>query len=207
MASYFDTENNGLIIDVLSEIGNIGAGNAATSLANMINKKIDMRVPKVSVLDFKDVPGLLGGEEIPVCGIMFNLDGDMEGTIMFILTLDSVKRLLDLMMPGMMKDELDEMSMSAVKEVGNILSGSYISSLAGLTNLKINMSVPLVAIDMAGAILSVPAIQFGLVGDKILIIENNFFEEAGDEAVQGFFFLIPDVESYDTLFGSLGISL
>lgn len=206
MANYFDSGNE-LIIDVLKEIGNIGAGNAATSLANMINKKIDMRVPKVSILDFQDVPTLLGGEEIPVCGIIFELSEDMAGTIMFILSLDSAKRLVDLMMPGLMQGEMDEMSLSAIKEVGNILSGSYISSLSGLTNLKINMSIPLVAIDMAGAILSVPAVQFGLVGDKILIIENQFFEELSDEAVQGFFFLIPDIDSYDSLFGSLGISL
>ncbi|MDO4772669.1 MAG: chemotaxis protein CheC [Bacillota bacterium] len=206
MANYFDAGNE-LIIDVLKEIGNIGAGNAATSLANMINKKIDMRIPKVSVLDFQDVPTLLGGEEIPVCGIIFELSGDMAGTIMFILSLDSAKRLVDLMMPGLMQGEMDEMSLSAIKEVGNILSGSYISSLSGLTNLKINMSIPLVAIDMAGAILSVPAVQFGLVGDKILIIENQFFEEPSDDAVHGFFFLIPDIDSYDSLFGSLGISL
>ncbi len=206
MANYFDSDN-GIIIDVLKEIGNIGAGNAATSLANMINKKIDMQVPKVSVLDFKDVPTLLGGEEIPVCGIIFELSGDMAGTIMFILTLDSAKRLVDLMMPGLLQGEIDEMALSAIKEVGNILAGSYITSLSGLTNLKINMSIPLVSIDMAGAILSVPAVQFGMVGDKILIIENDFFEESQDEAVQGFFFLIPDVDSYDALFGSLGISL
>lgn len=207
MSSYFDTENNGIIIDVLKEIGNIGAGNAATSLANMINKKVDMRVPKVNVLDFKEVPEMLGGEEEPVSGIFFKLDGDMDGTIMFVLALGSAKRLVNLMMPGIMGDEFDEMSLSALQEVGNILSGSYISSLSGLTGLKVNMSVPSVAIDMAGAILSVPAIQFGMVGDKILIIENDFFEAAQDEPVQGYFFLIPDVESYDTLFSSLGINL
>ncbi len=206
MANYFDSEN-GIIIDVLKEIGNIGAGNAATSLANMINKKVDMTVPKVSVLEFKDVPTLLGGEEIPVCGIIFELSEDMNGTIMFILSVESAKRLVDLMMPGLIKDEMDDMAVSVIKEVGNILAGSYVTSLSGLTNLKINMSIPLVSIDMAGAILSVPAVQFGLVGDKILIIENDFFEESVDEAVQGFFFLIPDVDSYDALFGSLGLTV
>lgn len=206
MTKYFDSEN-ALIMDVLKEIGNIGAGNAATSLANMINKKIDMTVPKVSVLDFQDVPVLMGGEEIPVCGIIFELTGDMNGTIMFILSLDSAKRLVDLMMPGLIGEEIDEMALSAIKEVGNILSGSYITSLSGLTNLKINMSIPLVSIDMAGAILSVPVVQFGLVGDKILIIENDFFEDSEKEAVQGYFFLIPDVDSYGTLFGSLGINV
>lgn len=207
MSGFYEGENNGIIIDVLKEIGNIGAGNAATSLANMINKKVDMKVPKVNVLAFKDVPEMLGGEEEPVAGIFFKLDGDMDGTIMFVLTLSSAKRLIELLMPGLMGDEFDEMSLSALQEVGNILSGSYVSSLAGLTNLKINMSVPSVAIDMAGAILSVPAIQFGLMGDTILIIENNFFEISQDEPVQGYFFLIPDMESYGTLFSALGLNI
>lgn len=207
MANYFEGENNGIIIDVLKEIGNIGAGNAATSLANLINRKVDMTVPKVNVLDFKDVPEMLGGEEEAVCGIFFKLDGNMEGTIMFVLTLDSAKRLLDLMMPGIFSGDFDEMGLSALQEVGNILSGSYVSSLSGLTGLKVGMSIPSICIDMAGAILSVPAIQFGLVGDKILIIENDFFEDQKDSAIQGFFFLIPDINSYDTLFKSLGLSI
>lgn len=207
MSNYFEGSNNEIIIDVLKEIGNIGAGNAATSLANMINRKVDMTIPKVNVLDFKDVPEMLGGEEEPVCGIFFKLDGSMEGTIMFVLTLDSAKRLLDLLMPGMFGEEFDEMSLSALKEVGNILSGSYVTSLSGLTGLKVVMSVPSICVDMAGAILSVPAIQFGLVGDKILIIENDFFEDNNESPIQGYFFLIPDINSYDTLFKSLGLSI
>lgn len=207
MSNYFEGSNNEIIIDVLKEIGNIGAGNAATSLANMINKKVDMTVPKVNVLDFKDVPEMLGGEEEPVCGIFFKLEGTMEGTIMFVLTLESAKRLLDLLMPGMLGEEFDEMSLSALKEVGNILSGSYVTSLSGLTGLKVIMSVPSICVDMAGAILSVPAIQFGLVGDKILIIENDFFEDDNESPIQGYFFLIPDINSYDTLFKSLGLNI
>lgn len=207
MSNYFEGSNNEIIIDVLKEIGNIGAGNAATSLANMINRKVDMTVPKVNVLDFKDVPEMLGGEEEPVCGIIFKLEGTMEGTIMFVLTLASAKRLLELLMPGMLGEDFDEMSLSALKEVGNILSGSYVTSLSGLTGLKVTMSVPSICVDMAGAILSVPAIQFGLVGDKILIIENDFFEDDNVAPIQGYFFLIPDINSYDILFKSLGLSL
>ncbi len=207
MADYFDKVNNDLILDVLKEIGNIGAGNAATSLAKMINKKIDMEVPKVSILDFQDVPTLLGGEEVEVCGIFFKLEGDIDGTIMFLVDAANAHTLIELMMPGMAKSEFDEFTLSALNEIGNILASSYISSLSGLTNLKIRISVPSLTIDMAAAILSVPAIQFGLIGDKILIIENDFVEEMGSEDVKGFFFMIPDAESYDTLFGSLGITL
>jgi chemotaxis protein CheC len=207
MADYFDKVNNNIILDVLKEIGNIGAGNAATALAKMINKKVDMTVPKVNILDFADVPELLGGEETEVCGIFFKIEGEIDGTIMFLLDSSSAHILIDLLMPGMGSGEFNDFSMSALQEIGNILSGSYISSLSTLTGMNLHISVPSLAVDMAGAILSVPAIQFGLIGDKILIIENDFIEEMGGESVAGYFFLIPDVESYETLFKSLGINL
>ncbi len=207
MADYFDKVNNAIILDVLKEIGNIGAGNAATALAKMINKKVDMKVPKVNVMDFSTVPELLGGEENEVVGIFFKIEGDLEGTIMFVLSSESAGTLINLLMPGVSVGSFDEFSMSALQEIGNILSGSYISSLSMLTGLNIQISIPSLAVDMAGAILSVPAIQFGLIGDKILIIENDFIEEFGSESVQGYFFLIPDVDSYEKLFNSLGIQL
>jgi len=206
MVEYLDNINN-TVMDVLKEIGNIGAGNAATALAKMINKKVDMTVPKVNVLDFQDVPDMLGGAEVQVCGIFFKLEGDLTGTIMFLLTVESAKTLIDLLMPGSVTDEIDEFTMSALQEIGNILSGSYISSLSTLTSLNIQISVPSLSIDMAGAILSVPAIQFGMMSDKILIIENEFIESVENEKVQGYFFLIPDADSYSTLLSSLGVEI
>jgi chemotaxis protein CheC len=205
MSEYFD-QMDGIVLDVLKEIGNIGAGNAATALAKMIDKKVDMKVPKVSILEFKEVPELLGGEETQVCGIFFKIEGDINGSIMFLLEMESAFNLIDLLMP---REEhlMDEFTYSALQEIGNILSGSYIASLSGLTNLNMHISVPSLCIDMAGAILSVPAIQFGQIGDKILIIENQFIEPDENEAVRGFFFLIPDVESYEILFKSLGVNI
>lgn len=205
MSEYFD-QMNGLVLDVLKEIGNIGAGNAATALAKMIDKKVDMKVPKVSILEFKEVPELLGGEETQVCGIFFKIEGDINGSIMFLLEMESAFNLIDLLMP---REEhlMDEFTFSALQEIGNILSGSYVASLSGLTNLNMHISVPSLCIDMAGAILSVPAIHFGQIGDKILIIENQFIEPDENEAVRGFFFLIPDVESYEILFKSLGVNI
>jgi len=197
---------NDIVIDVLREVGNIGAGNAATALAKMINKKVDMNVPKVNVMNLSEVPELLGGAEKEVCGIFFKLDGDIEGSIMFVLNSQSALNLVNLLMPR--EDAtFDEFTLSALQEIGNILSGSYISSLSGLTNLNVHISVPSLAIDMAGAILSVPAIQFGLMGDTILIIENQFIEEDVAKSVQGYFFLIPEIDSYEKLLNSLGVTL
>lgn len=197
---------NNLQIDVLKEIGNIGAGNAATALAKMLNRKVDMEVPRVKIMEFRDVSETLGSAESIVAGILLKVAGDLTGNIMFILQLKDAALLVDMLM-GRQSGELHEFSeleVSALKEIGNILAGSYLSALSTLTNLKIKPSVPELAIDMAGAILSVPAIEFGKVGDTVLYIETEFSD--GDEKVVGDFFLVPDVETYDILLKALGVT-
>ncbi|AUS96350.1 CheY-P-specific phosphatase CheC [Clostridium thermosuccinogenes] len=199
---------NCLHIDVLREIGNIGSGNAATALAKMLDKKVDMDVPKVKILEFRDVTEILGGAEILVVGILLKVTGDLTGNMMFILEEKSAHLLVDILM-GRSEHSIDkaggfdEIEASALREIGNILASSYLSALTSLTGLKIIPSVPEMAIDMAGAILSVPAIQFGSVGDTVLYIETEFFE--GSKKVVGDFFLVPDVESYDILLKALGV--
>ena len=194
-----------LQIDVLREVGNIGAGNAATALAKMLNKRIDMDVPKVKVLEFKDVSVILGGEEILVIGILLRVTGDLNGDMMFILEYNAARILVNILMgnPLESRGEFSEIELSALQEIGNILAGSYLSALSQLTNLLIMPSVPDMAIDMAGAILSVPAIQFGKGGDAVIYIETEFSE--GSTKVVGDFFLIPDVESFDILLKALGV--
>ncbi|AUG57950.1 chemotaxis protein CheC [Acetivibrio saccincola] len=192
-------------IDVLREIGNIGTGNAITALAKMLNRKVDMDVPKVKVMKFKDVSEILGGAEIPVVGLLLNVEGDISGSIMFILKMDAAHILVNMLMKRRLEEcrEFGEMELSALQEIGNILASSYLSSLSSLTGLSIMPSVPELAIDMVGAILSVPAIQFGEVGDSVLYIETGFFE--GSTRVVGDFFLVPDIDSYGVLLKSLGV--
>lgn len=206
MAFEFGSVQNSMVIDVLREIGNIGAGNAATSLATMINKKVDMKVPVVSLLEFSEVPEILGGAENIVAGIFFKIEGDITGSIMFVLDQPSAFNLINLLMP-IGATEFDEMTRSALMEIGNILSGAYISSLSALTNMNLKISVPAICVDMAGAILSVPAIEFGLVADQVMIIKNEFVDEITSEMVDGYFFLIPDFDSYGKLLGSLGVQI
>ncbi|MCD5413639.1 MAG: chemotaxis protein CheC [Clostridiales bacterium] len=192
--------------DVLKEIGNIGAGNAATSLSKLMNRKIDMTLPLVRILELNEVAASLGGEENIVAGIYFQMDGDLNGFIMFLLDIESSKNLTNILMGREdSTQELDEMDKSALQEVGNILSGAYISSLSSLTHLNIKISVPSLCIDMAGAILSVPAIYFSQISDKILLINTELCE--GDKQVNANFLLIPDFDSFKTLMKSLGVSL
>lgn len=191
--------------DVLRELGNIGAGNATTALAQMLQCKVDMSVPQVKLLEFKDVATLMGGEEQLMAGIYLGVEGDITGSIMFLLEQRSARHLVGKLMGMTIEgDEFSEMEISALQEVGNIITGSYLNSLSMMTNLKIYPTIPSLALDMAAAILSVPAIEFGVIGDNILLIQTQFFDEI---QLDGYFILIPDLDSYAKILSSLGISL
>lgn len=206
--SDFDFNNiDGLHLDILREIGNIGAGNATTALSQLINKRIDMGIPKVNVLEFKELSEVLGGAENPIVGILLGVEGQINGMMMFVLEQKSAHNLVNMLMGRDMEgfSDFTEMDLSALNEIGNIIAGAYLSSLSSLTNLKIIATVPYMAIDMAGAILSVPAIEFGKIGDRALLIQTDFGGEL--ERVFGYFILIPDMDSYTTILKSLGIML
>ncbi len=204
--SKIDLNNmDGMYFDILSEIGNIGAGNATTALAQMIGSKVDMKVPKVELLEFSQVGEAMGGEEQLMAGIYQIVEGDISGSIMFLLEEKSAITLISKLMGSPEVEnagEFGEMELSALKEIGNIITGSYLSSLSTLTNLKIIASIPAISIDMCGSILSVPAIEFGAVGDKMLLIQTEFTD---DVKLTGFFILVPDLESYDKILNSLGM--
>ncbi len=199
-----DLENmDGVYFDVLKEIGNIGAGNATTALAQLLNQKVDMKVPKVALLEFSEVGEAMGGEEQLMAGIYQLVEGDITGSIMFLLEEKSARTLVSSLMGTPPSDgDFTEMELSALKEIGNIITGSYLSSLSMLTNLKIISSIPAISIDMAGAIMSVPAIEFGALGDKILLIQTAFSD---DIELDGYFILVPDLESYEKILSSIGM--
>lgn len=192
--------------DVLKELGNIGAGNAMTALSQMLQCKVDMKVPQVRLLDFADVGEMMGGEEQIMVGVFLGVEGDITGSMMFMVEEESARHLIQKITMGMLPSgsEFEEMGLSAMKEVGNIITGAYLNSLSTLTNLKIFPTPPALTVDMAGAILSVPAIQFGIIGDKILLIQSQFYDEV---ELDGYFILLPDLESYEKILTALGLPI
>lgn len=204
----FDIENlNDVHLDVLKEIGNVGAGNAATSLSALIGRPILMDVPKTNIIAFNEVEKILGGVEEEVTGIYLKFYGEISGTMMLVLDKLSTLHLLSFLMGKDRQNprqfEPGTVEVSALKEVGNILTGSFLTALSEMTGLSIKHTIPAICTDMAGAILSVPLIEFGLQGDRALFIDTNFSE--GAMQVAGHLFLIPDIDSYAILLKSLGL--
>lgn len=199
---------NDIQYDVLREIGNIGAGNATTALSQMLNQKMDMSVPKVALVPFNEISDVMGSEDQTVVGIMLGFEGDVEGMMMFLFDTKSAHHLVNTLMMRDKEDgveegaEFSDMDMSALNEIGNIVSGSYLTAISKLTNLKMISTVPEMTIDMIGALLSVPASEFGKYGDKLLLIQSQFGEL---DFVNGYFLMIPELNSYDKLLESLGV--
>lgn len=194
-------------MDVLKEVGNIGAGNAATALSRILNKPIDMAVPNVQMLPFEAITDRVGGAENIVLAVYFRVEGDAPGNLFFVLSPEAAKKLLHHLAGLEMgaEEDFSEMEWSALSEIGNILAGSYLSSLADFTSLSMIPTVPALAMDMAGAILGYGLLQFGEMGDSALVIDTTFIE--GQYAVEGQFFLIPDPESFDKIFIALGVPM
>lgn len=202
-----------LHLDVLKEIGNIGAAHAATSLSDLLNKKIDMQVPKVSMVSFEEMMEISGGAENVVVGIFLRIEGDVEGSMFFILPIEQANHFIRNLIHDPSFDfsnpPVSELGLSAMQEMGNILSGSYLSALSDFTGLKIYPTVPGLSIDMFGAIISIGLIELSQVSDHVIVINTTIFDEENDnlDSVHGHFYLLPDPDSFASIFNALGVAL
>lgn len=194
-------------LDVLKEIGNIGSGNAASALSTMLNCDTDISVPDVKLLDFDDAVNFLGGPENVAIGMLVNLTGDISGMMLYVLQHSCASKMTSTIFGTEIEDiaNMNDMERSFISEVGNIMSASYINAIASLTGLTIDISVPQMCVDMVGAILSVPAVQFAQIGNKVLFIDDRFVIDGSE--VQSNMILVPEMSSLETLFSRLGVGM
>lgn len=164
-----------------------------------------MTVPEISILPLGEVPEVVGGPDAMVAGVYLRVYGPAPSSILFLLPRDSAFYLVDMLMGREHGTtvELNAMDESALMEIGNILAGAYLNALSYFTKLTLLPSIPALAMDMAGAILSVILIQLGQMGDHALVIETEFSSD--NDGVKGHFFLIPDPGSLGTIMAAIGV--
>lgn len=192
-------------LDVLREIGNIGAGNATTALAVLLHSNLRMEIPVVNIMDFDDIAEIIGGPDVIVTAVLTHFTRDIRGMTLFVLEKRDARNLAGTMLGKTYEEthEFDDMDKSALKEVGNIIMSSYLSSIETLTNLRLDVEPPMICVDMAGSVLSLPIIELGQIGDKALIIDSKILDN--NEPINGFLLLVTDEESYGHIFKALGI--
>ena len=185
--------------DILSEFGNIGTGNAVSSLSAMMERPIEIGIPNIRLVRYQDVFESLGIQEALQTGILIQVKGQLQGMFLFLMDEAFTGAVLKTMLGG--ADHcltcLDEMEKSLLSELGNIMCGSYIRALAQLTGMETDVSVPDMCIDMGGAILGVPLARHLKVSDSILLIENIF--HMGEKAFVGRILFWPELESLNTM--------
>ena len=192
-------------IDVLREIGNIGAGNAATSLSMMIDEGVRISVPEVMILDYDGVIRAVGDPEDLGIAIMIKYAGDARGIVLFMLGYKDAKGIAEILIGGEEGENgkgLSDMTVSTIKEIGNILGSAFLGSISMMTGLTIDISIPYVSIDMVGAIMTTPMLEFSIDNSKIMLIEGSFVTDS--RSFKSHVVLFADIPSLNLIMSKLG---
>ena len=199
-------ELSSLELDTLKEVGSIGTGNAATALSQMIGKEVRITLPEVRIMGYNEAIEWIGGPEQVTAGVLVGMSGQMSGVMLSVQKLGFINLVLEQMLGHPIEDyhQLDELGKTTLVEVGNIMISTFINALSGLSNISVNLTVPAFAVDMQGAILSVPMAAYGGMSDYLMTIGGNFVCE--EEQVPCRLLLSPDLGSLNFLLKKLGVA-
>lgn len=202
---------NTMRFDLLKELNNIGSGGALTSLSKLVgadNSTFQIHVPNVRIIEFDKVMETMDFDKADkLVGVLVDITGELNVTLMYMLNLKAAKIFISTLtgMPKAEGEELDDMSLSVIKEMGNIMFSAYVSTLTSMTNKKLNMSVPYYAMDMPEAILSVPISLYSEIAEQAIFVDSIF--EVNDEKFTACLVMVPEKESYDEISRLMGVEL
>jgi chemotaxis protein CheC len=190
-------------VDALREVGNVGAGHAATALSQLVGRQVSLAVPKVEAVPFPRVSAILGGPESEVACLYMKVYGDTRGNILIVFPPPDLSCLVTLMLnkPLGSLHALSPLERSAILEMGNILAATYLNAISQLLQISLIPSVPSLAVDMVGAVLEAPIIEISRVADSALVLQTEFAD--AQSHFKGYFFLLPDPQSLDTMLDAL----
>jgi chemotaxis protein CheC len=195
-------------LDALREVANIGAAHAATALSEMIGSTIMISVPRINVSRLDEMPPVVTQPEEPVAAVLLHMLGDMSGRTLLVLPRDVAIRLAELMLhraPGTIR-ELGELEQSAIQEAGNILSSAYLNALSDFMGMMLLPSPPTFTLDRSTAVLTAKHLQFSSNAELVFCVESEFLMKEIDERLRGFFLLLPDRSSLDTILRAVRVA-
>lgn len=198
-------ELNGLELDTIREIGSIGTGNAATALSSMLGCEVRIDMPEVRIMGYNEAIDWIGGPEVITAGVLVHMSGELNGIMLSVQQIEFVNLVLNRMVGHTVTDymELTDLDRSALVEVGNIMISTFINALSSLAEITTHLTVPAFAVDMQGAILTVPMAEFGGQSDYIMTIGADFI--CHGQKVPCRLLLSPDIRSLNFLLKKLGV--
>lgn len=208
MSVDFDSFNS-IQLDAIREVGNIGAGNAATALSKLLGRTVDMDVPVAELVSVYEVAQHYGSPEDLACGVLIRADGEFSCNLIFLMYEEEASSLADLLISMDLSSMEEEVRLqirdSALAEVGNIILGAFLNALSSMTGWALPVSVPAVAHDMLGSIMDVVAAMFGIMGDTAMLVKTTLKIVDSDTEAKGMVIMVPDPGSLEVLLQRLGV--
>ncbi|ASR40558.1 chemotaxis protein CheC [Ligilactobacillus agilis] len=189
-------------LDGLKEIVNVGGGNAATSISQMINSRVDMDVPEVEVMAYDELYQKIIADDVEMHAVLSKIVGDIDGALLFVIADESGQKIAKMML-GSDDNPSNEIIASAVTELTNILFNSFLRAIGDMLQIQLIASLPISRYDFFGAIISSAYMAFDHYDEQILVIHNEF--TYNNESLDASLFLIPGEGVLDKIFKALGI--
>ncbi|WP_192944150.1 chemotaxis protein CheC [Ligilactobacillus agilis] len=189
-------------LDGLKEIVNVGGGNAATSISQMINSRVDMDVPEVEVMAYNELYQKIIADDVEMHAVLSKIVGDIDGALLFVISDESGQKIAKMML-GSDDKPSNEIIASAVTELTNILFNSFLRAIGDMLQIQLIASLPILRYDFFGAIISSAYMAFDHYDEQILVIHNEF--TYNNESLDASLFLIPGEGVLDKIFKALGI--
>jgi chemotaxis protein CheC len=199
--------------DALQEVGNIGAGNAANALAQMINKRVDINIPSVEMVELDEYAEVISKKNEKLLVAWSNVTGKTRATVLTLFNMkdavditsiivdDPEKKQIDLRKKIEMAADFPELYHSAISELGHILGSHYVSAIGDLLGLRLMVDPPDVSVDTGRQLFKILKDEIGLLKKLSLVITTNVI--ITDIKITGTFLFIPNLETLQELLDAL----
>lgn len=189
-------------MDILKEIASVGAGNASRSLSQVLDRKIEVQVPNLRLSEVEKVADSIGKIDDVMTIVLLKIVGDISGSMLFFFKPDDAKKLANILRKqNNSQQNLTEEDKSALRELGNILSGSLLNAMANFLNITLLQSIPDIETDMLGAAVNTALSQLGESVTKVLVMETSFMVE--EHEIRGKLHLLFDPKSTQLILSSV----
>jgi len=191
---------NEIQLDALRELANIGSGNAATALSQMLGEDVELQVPRALALPLADAVDAAGEADAVVAGVVLTIVGRLDAIVLLLIPQADAEILCRL--NGV--EVGTEVGDSALAEIGNILGTSYLNALASMTGLELLPSPPQLCTDLLAAIVASLLAQTAVETDTALLLDSEL--RLADQACSLSFMLITTAAMVSELLAPLGLA-
>ena len=162
-------------LEVFLELGNIGAGHAATSLSDILQQQVDIDIPRIGTIPLNMLPKFYQSKNMPATAVYIHLMGELECHFLFIFELPELREITTLMTRSITQKECESsMESSAIEELGNILIGSFLTAISDFTGLNLISTPPMLIGAPFDSIISEFMVKLASDSGDALVFDTRF---------------------------------